>query len=576
MTSEFNWGVLSGTLARPLVVRQVQALILSDAALPILPNRQPNPEAALSERLSSTKINFTNLERRFISIPLPTKDYSQILAGRTGKVFLAVNEWNDTPGDLNSSAALSFYFYDLANPSEMKKIVSNISNYAVTQNGGNLLYSKGRQWFLVNSESAANQDEGKLNLSRIEIKVNPAEEWQQMFLESIRIMRDWFYDPNYHGQNLSALENYYSKYLPGITRRRDLNSLIERMLGSVSVSHLGVSGGDIQQPTGNGNNIGLLGANYSLENNHYRIKKIFRSTSYSSVNGASRAPLDQNGIDVREGDYLLEVNGNKVSSDKNIYSFFENTVNKPTKITVSAKPDNSNPRTFTVYPVNRENRLRLANWAEDNRRFVDKLSNGKIGYIFVEDYGNGILNAIRGFTGYAHKEAIIIDQRFNGGGITPDYLIEWMQCKPLYKYSFRDGIDIGTPVNSLPAVKVMLINEWNGSAAETAAFMFKTGKLGSIVGKRTIGAGIGPYFFTPRLIDNGRIQLPNRAVYQLDGKVWSIENYGVEPDFDVEIMPADLIKNRDPQLEKAIQVAVGQIALKTKNETKHPKFPIYP
>jgi tricorn protease len=171
---------------------------------------------------------------------------------------------------------------------------------------------------------------------------------------------------------------------------------------------------------------------------------------------------------------------------------------------------------------------------------------------------------------------VIIDQRFNGGGITPDYLIEWLRRKPLYYYKFRNGEDIATPVNPAPPVKVMIIDELNGSAAETGAFMFKLGKVGPIVGKRTYGAGVGPYFFTPNFVDNGRIQLPNRAAYNPDGSTWGIENYGVAPDFDVDITPQDLMAGRDSQLIKAVEVALAQIAKNPLTPPKRPAFPVHP
>jgi len=237
----------------------------------------------------------------------------------------------------------------------------------------------------------------------------------------------------------------------------------------------------------------------------------------------------------------------------------------------------SNARTSTVFPAVGENRLRRANWAEENRKLVEKLSGGRLGYIFIEGYGGeGIANAIRGLSGYADKNGIIIDQRFNGGGITPDYLIEWMKRKPLYYYMFRGGDDIATPVNPAPPVKVMLINELNGSAAETGAFMFKLAKVGPLVGKRTFGGGIGPYYFTPSLIDGGQIRLPNRAAYDPSGTTWGIENIGVVPDFDVEITPADVIAGRDPQLEKAVEVALAEVSKNPVVVPKRPPFPIHP
>ena len=174
------------------------------------------------------------------------------------------------------------------------------------------------------------------------------------------------------------------------------------------------------------------------------------------------------------------------------------------------------------------------------------------------------------------KKALIIDQRFNGGGITPDYLIEWMQRKPLYYYMFRGGDDIATPVNPAPPVKVLIVNELNGSAAETGAFMFKLAKVGPLVGKRTFGGGIGPYYFTPQLIDGGQVRLPNRAAYDPSGTSWGIENVGVAPDFDAEITPADVIAGRDPQLEKAVEVALAQISKSPLYAPKRPAFPVHP
>ena len=579
LTSEFDWGVLNGVFSRPLVVRKVHALVLSkDAPSPFLPNRQANADAKAAESAAQVKIDFTNLENRFVDLPLPPRDYSRLAPGKAGKLLLVVSEWTSTPGDFDGQTQTqAVYSFDSAKPNGLEKIVADISTVDITADGSKILYRKGRDYFLTSAEGSVKDGDGKQDFSKMEVRVNPAEEWRQIFHESVRIMRDWFYDPNLHGQNLKSLENHYAAYLPTVTRRNDLNSLIGRMLGSVSVSHFGIGGGDAPPPFGRGGGIGLLGADYTIENNRYRFKKIYRSTSYASANGSFTAPLDALGVDVREGDYLLEVNGKPVEATKNILSYFENTAGKPTKITVGANADGSGARSYTVYPANGENRLRRANWAESNRKLVEKLSGGRLGYIFIEDYGGGgIMNAVRGMTANADKAGVIVDQRFNGGGITPDYLIEWLNRKPLYNYMFRGGDDIPTPVNPAPPVKVMIINEWNGSAAETGAFMFKLGKVGSIVGKRTSGGGIGPYFFTPRFVDGGRVQIPNRAAYNTDGKSWGIENAGVEPDFDVEIMPPDFLQGKDPQLEKAVEVALSQITKNPVVPSKRPVFPVHP
>ncbi len=578
-TSEFSWGVLNGVFATPLVVRRVHALILSkDQPSPLLPNGQPNPDAKIAETLPQVKIDFEDLQSRFVNLPLPQRDYAQLTSGQPGKLLFEIAEWSPAPGDFNAQTQSgAVYSFDLSAAAPMQKIVDQINAVDITADGKKILYRKGRDYFLASTDAPAKANEGRQDFSKMEVRVDPPEEWRQMFHESMRIMRDWFYDPNYHGQDLKALEYEYAEYLPTIVRRSELNRLMQQMLGSVSVSHLGVGGGDAPPPAGNGNRIGLLGADYEIANGKYRFKKIYHSTPYSSPAGSFTAPLDRAGINVREGDYLIQVNGQAVDAEKNLLSYFDNTVGRPTKIVVSANPDGSNAREYTVFPALGENRLRRANWAEENRKLVEKLSGGRLGYIFIEGYGpDGIMNAIRGLTGYADKQGVIVDQRFNGGGITPDYLIEWMQRKPLYYYMFRGGDDIATPVNPAPPVKVLIINELNGSAAETGAFMFKLAKVGPIVGKRTFGSGIGPYYFTPNLIDGGRVQLPNRAAYDPSGTSWGIENMGVAPDFDVEITPADVIAGRDSQLEKAIEVALAQISKTQSVAPKRPAFPIHP
>ena len=578
-TSEFSWGVLNGVLATPLVVRRVHCLVLSkDQPSPLLPNGQPNPDAKVGEIAPQVKIDFDGFASRFVNQPLPPRDYSQLAAGQPGKLILNVAEWSAAPGDFNAQTQTqAVYSFDIAKGGQMQKIVDQISAVDITPDGKKILYRKGRDFFLASTDGPAKPDEGRLDFSKLEVRVVPAEEWRQIFHESMRIMRDWFYDPNHHGQNLASLENEFAAYLPTITRRSDLNRLMQQMLGSVSVSHLNVGGGDAPQPAGSGNRIGLLGADYEIVNGKYRFKKIYRSTPYSASAGSFAAPLDRPGVDVRDGDYLLQVNDQAVDGEENVLSYFDNLVGRPTKITVAATADGANARTYTVFPALGENRLRRANWAEENRKLVEKLSGGRLGYIFIEGYGgDGIMNAIRGLTGYADKQGVIIDQRFNGGGITPDYLIEWMQRKPLYYYMFRGGDDIATPVNPAPPVKVMIINELNGSAAETSAFMFKLATVGPTVGKRTFGGGIGPYYFTPSLIDGGGIRLPNRAAYDPNGTTWGIENIGVAPDFDVEITPADVIAGRDPQLEKAIEVGLVQISKPSVSAPKRPRFPVHP
>ena len=576
--SEFGWGVLNGVFARPLVTRRLHVVILQeDQPVPIAPGG-PNPDAHVETALSQVRIDFENLSQRIIDLILPQGDYEQLSTGKPGMLYVLANEWPKSPAP-GTNPTQTLYLYDLSKPPKLEKLVEEISGFNVSHDGNRLFYVKGRgpDWFLVSATSAPKPDEGKLDLKKLEVAVDPRAEWKQMYREAWRIMRDWFYDPNHHGQNLAELERHYGEYLPNIVRRSDLNSLMNRMLGHISVSHLGVGGGDLPQPASPPDRTGLLGADFEIDQNRYRFKHIYRMTTFNSPSGFVPAPLDLPGNRVRDGEYLLAVDEQNVDSTKSIFSYFEGKAGQRLKIKVGPNPNGDGARTLTVFAVGAgiENQLRRANWSEQNRLLVEKLSGGKLGYVYVDNYGPGILDFIRGLVGYSDRPGLIIDQRFNGGGITPDYLIEWLRRKPIYDYTFREGDDIAVPVNPGPAVKVLIVNENNFSAAETFAFMYKLAKVGPIVGLRTGGGGIGPYVFTPQLIDGGNVQLPNRAAYNPDGSSWGVENFGIVPDFEVEITPKDWMTRHDPQLEKAVQVALAELKKVQPVVPKRPKYPVH-
>ncbi|HKP39367.1 MAG TPA: S41 family peptidase [Pyrinomonadaceae bacterium] len=575
--SEFGWGVLNGVVARPLVTRRLHVVILQEGqTIPVSPQGPPPPDIRFDEVLSQVRIDFDNIGQRIIDFNLPNGDYDQLAAGKPGMLYVVVNEWPKSPA-LGTGPSQSLYLYDLSKAPKLEKLVEEVRGFDISPDGSRLLYVKGRDWFIGSATAAPKPDEGKLDFKKLEVAVEPAAEWKQMYRDSWRIMRDWFYDPNHHGQNLAELERHYAEYLPGITRRSDLNALFNRMLGHISVSHLGVGGGDQPQPAGAPDRTGMLAADYEIDQNRYRFKRIYRTMPYSSPSGFAPAPLDLPGARVKDGEYLIAVEDQNVDASKSVYSYFEGKAGQRVKIKVGPTADVAGARTLTVYalPLQAEAQIRRANWSEQNRRLVEKLSGGKLGYIYVADYGAAINDFIRGLTGYSERPGLIIDQRFNGGGITPDYLIEWLRRKPIYDYAFREGEDIPVPVNPGPAVKVLVTNENNFSAAETFAFMYKLAKVGPIVGTRTGGGGIGPYVFTPSLIDGGNVQLPNRAAYNPDGTSWGVENVGVVPDFEVEFTPRDWMAGRDPQLEKAVQVAMEELKKAQTWSPKRPKYPIH-
>jgi tricorn protease len=576
--SEFGWGVLSGIMARPLVTRTLHAVVLKEGEpSPLLSNGQPSAEAKPGEMVRQAGIDFENVERRIITLPVAARDYSDLEAGRPGEVYAQVTEWPKAPGVWGSQTTETLYRLDLSKPRNMEKIVEGINSFALSGDGGKLVYRKGQTWSLVDAGAAPAAQAGNLDLKAVEVRVEPRAEWKQIYHEAWRIMRDYFYDPNHHGQDIAELERHYGEYLPSVTRRGDLNLLINLALGHVSVSHMGAGGGDSSPSAGMTGRVGVLGAEYRIDQGRYQITRAHRSGHFTSSNPLLRAPLDQPGMNVKDGEYLLAIDGDEITADKNLFSYFEGKAGQTVKLTVGPKPGMEGARTMSVVGAFGEQGLMRDNWAQRNRRRVEEMSGGKLGYIYVPSFGGaGLEDFLRGIYGYRdNKQGLIIDQRYNGGGTTADAIIEMLKREPIYYYKFRDGDDIATPTNPVPGPKVLIINERNGSAAETFPFMFKLGRVGTIVGKRTFGAGIGPYVFTPSFIDGGRLQMPNRGAYNPARGAWDVENYGVTPDIEVEITPKDFMAGRDPQLEKAVEVAMKQLE-KTQPPVKlRPKYPVH-
>jgi tricorn protease len=599
---EFGWSVLSGDLFRPLVTRRLHVALLDERTPPpVLPvTGAPNPEAesvppgpAPGERpaappegrqrpagrpgMQMPGLAGTGMQGSgggTVPLPLPAMDYAGLAAGQPGVLYVWVTEWPASPRP-GSSPTRTLYRYELSQPRELQKLVEDVSEFSVTADGRKILYKQGDNWFLIAGDGAPESGAGRLDLASIQIEVDPAAEWRQIYHEAWRLMRDYFYDPNYHGQNLTELERHYAAYLPAITRRRDLNTLLGLALGHVSVSHLRVGGGDLPDPPGQRSRIGLLGADYEIDRGRYRITRVYGSGPYNSGVPLLQAPLDQPGVSVAEGEYLLAVDGEQILTTRNLYSYFEGKALNPVRITVSAEPEGRDTRTFTVVPLPGENTLRRWNWALRNRQLVEEETQGMLGYIYVPSFGSAALELVFAqLLESVDRRGLIIDQRFNGGGTTADWLIEWLQRRPLYYYAFRQGDHLGVPTNALPAAKVLLTNDADFSAAETFALMFKQGALGRILGTRTAGAGIGPYVFIPELIDGGRISIPNRGAFDPAGS-WAIENEGVLPDIEVEWLPEDWREGSDPQLKRAIEMVLQLIVENPPPEVKRPEYPVH-
>jgi tricorn protease len=408
--------------------------------------------------------------------------------------------------------------------------------------------------------------DGALSLSDVKMRIEPHAEWAQMYHEVWRIERAYFYDAHYHGTNTVADEKKYEPYVASIASRADLNYIFQEMLSAFSVGHLRGFGGAI--PAAKHVPGGLLGADYEIKNDRYCIAKIYTGGEF---NAREKAPLAEPGLNVKVGDCILDINGQELKADVDIQQPLEGTAEKLISLRVGGA-DGANARDISVTPIAFEQRLRNIDWIEGNQAKVDKLSGGKLAYVYLPDTGgDGFTNFNRYYFAQTDKQGAIIDERYNGGGQVADYFIEVLKRTLESYWAPRYGTIEHTPNAAIYGPKVMLANEYSGSGGDALPWLFKQAKLGPLVGKRTWGGlvGIGQI---PVLMDGGMVTSPSVAFFAPSGK-WEVENHGVDPDYDVEQDPKAVSEGHDPQLEKAVALAMEELA---KHPQEHPEKPAYP
>ncbi|HWC97215.1 MAG TPA: PDZ domain-containing protein [Candidatus Sulfopaludibacter sp.] len=509
-----------------------------------------------------TKIDLDNIGQRILSLPMPPRRYAGIAAGKPGIVFVVEQPPAVSEGDQQATVQR----YDL-NKRKGDVAVRGVQQFTVSFDGEKMLYQQGDKWTIA--AAADNSDPKELKTGDLQVRVEPAAEWKQMYHEAWRIVRDFFYDPAYHGLDLQAAEEKYSVYLNSIASRDDLNYLFTEMLGELTVGHEFIGGGDTPDvkhiPTG------LLGADYKLENGRYRFARIFNGENW---NPGMTAPLTQPGVNVQVGDYLLAVNGRELRGTEDVYSLFEMTAGKATILQVAADASGANARDVTVVPIESESNLRHLAWVEDNRRKVDQLSGGRIAYVHMPDTAGGGYTAFtRYFFAQVGKEAAIIDDRFNHGGSLATDIVEYLQRKPMSYITFRDGADLAQPQGAIFGPKVMITNEFAGSGGDAMPWYFRRAGVGKLVGMRTWGGLVGLAGF-PELMDGGTVTAPNAAVWNPNG-TFDVENHGVAPDIEVDMDPALVRQGHDPQLEKAVQVLMEQLPKTPAALPSRPSYPNY-
>ena len=536
------------------------------------------PPAKKPSEDAEVKIDLDGILQRILAVPLPARTYVDLQTGNEG-VILAVESVPALPGQF-FSAGNTVHRYDLkARKSDV--VISGIRAFDMARNGKKYLYSQRGRWFIGTLRpmppsgapspppSAARPSGKALATQNIEIKVKPREEWRQMYREIWRIQREFFYDPNLHGLDLEEAQKKYAPYVEVVASRQDLNYVFADMLGEMTVGHLGVGGGDI--PRADRISTGLLGADYTIEDGRYRFARIYSGENW---NPQFRAPLTQPGVNVKKGEYLLAVDGQEIHGNDNIYRFFEAKTGKQVVLTVGPSPKLEGTREVTVVPISSETSLRNFAWIEDNRRYVERVTNGRVAYVYMPDTAfGGYTYFNRYFYAQVGREALIVDERFNGGGMLATDIIERFQRKLMSLVATRDGVDEVQPQGAIFGPKVMLINEFAGSGGDAMPWYFKRAKVGPLVGKRTWGGLVGRAG-APSLMDGGYVSSPSSGVWSPDGE-WIAENIGVIPDVEVELDPQLVRQGKDPQLEKAIEIVMDELAKKPLPKPKRPAYPNY-
>ncbi|MGB0525720.1 MAG: S41 family peptidase [Flammeovirgaceae bacterium] len=485
------------------------------------------------------KIDLEGFEERLVVLPVPAGNYGGLEAVSGKLVF----QHYPNTGSANRQSTLKFYDVKAR---EAQTIVENAGGFELAANGKKIaVFSRGNI-YVVNV--APSQKLNKpVDLSNMYMVLNPKEEWRQIFTDAWRLERDFFYDKNMHGVNWEAQREKYGAMIENAVTRADVNYVLGELIGELNASHTYRGGGDTERSSYS--NVGYLGVDWELSNGYYKIAKIIKGAVWDSE---VRSPFAQPGVQVKEGDYLLAVNGIPVDSNKEVFAAFQGMAGETVELTINSSATMEGAKSIIVKTLRSESRLRHLAWIEANRKRVEEATDGRIGYIYVRSTGiDGQNELVRQFAAQFNKDGLIIDERFNSGGQIPDRFVELLNRKPLAYWAVRDGKDWQWPVFGNFGPKAMLINGWSGSGGDAFPDYFRKAGLGKLIGTRTWGGLIG-ISGAPQLIDGGTVTVPTFRMYDPDGK-WFKEGHGVDPDIEVKENPGELSKGTDGQLEKAIE-----------------------
>ena len=549
-----NSGWLDMSSYDPDISRSLYVAVLhQDGASPFLPKsdeeevkkeeseddmEDPADESSKEDEEGSPPIDFEGIMQRVIAAPDASGSYVGLARAPEGKVVVFES----------AQGPASAHIYDTGEM-KMDEFASGVMNFVSTYDGSHALYRQGRGWNISKIGGKPDPSKDGLDISH-QILVHPQGEYQQIFKEGWRYMRDFLYVDNVHGAPWDKVWEWYSPWIEHVRHRTDLNYVVDIMSGEVAIGHSYVSGGDIPFPDRVG--VGLLGADFEVDQTGYKIKKIYGREQW---NPDTYAPLDNVGLDIHEGDHITAINGKTLVSSDNIYEALEGLAGEHVRLSVRSASGAT--ETHLVKTVSSERNLRTLAWMEDNRRKVDEMSGGELAYVWVPNTsGNGFTNFNRYYFSQQDKKGVIIDERNNGGGSAADYMIDVLAREHLGYFNSKAGDKRPwtTPIAGIWGPKVMIINERAGSGGDLLPYMFRARNLGPLVGTRTWGGLVGTWD-TPRFIDGGRMVAPRGGFFDVDGE-WAVEGVGIAPDIEVIMDPAQVLQGKDPQLEAAVEEAL--------------------
>ncbi|MCF8261696.1 MAG: PDZ domain-containing protein [Melioribacteraceae bacterium] len=516
-------------------------------------NKSAEEKSEGEDKSIQVEIDVDGFENRVNAIPGSSGNYSQLSAGENGIYFVD----NDNGNKLK--------YYDVKEEKE-STIFEGIGGYEISADGKKMIFGSRGNFGIV--ETKPNQSKDKsLDLSKMDMKIFPKMEWEQMFVDGWRIIRDWFYDKNLHGMDWQNIREKYSQLLPFVSSRADLDYIFGEMGGELNAGHFYVNSGD--QPSVERTNGGLLGAEIVASGEYYKINKIFAGENWHSN---FRSPLTEFGVNVNEGDYILKIDGKDVSTSENFYKYLENKADQQVTLLVNNKASVEGAHEEIVKPVRRETDLRYLDWVKSRQKYVDEKSNGKIGYIHLPNTAtDGNRELFKYFYPQANKKALIIDVRYNGGGFIPDRMIELLERTPMSKWARRGIEPFQTPGFAHNGPKTVLINHYSSSGGDAFPYYFRQKGLGKLIGTRTWGGLIG-LSGNPGLMDGGSLSIPTFRFIGPDSQ-WAVENEGVAPDIEVVDRPDLVAKGADPSLDKAIEIMLDELAANPPKSISVPQPP---